>query len=122
MKIPRKFKRIVAIVVSVAILDAPLYAYGDGMIATSTVVANIQRTETTAKVQNFLQRSEVRQQLEQSGVSPDEVSQRLASLSDTELQQLATQIDQNRAGGDVVVIGLGTILLVVIILLLLKKI
>lgn len=91
------------------------------MIATSEVVTRMTQEQNLAKVGEFLGRSDVQQELMKYGVTSEEAAKRLASLSDQEVKQMAEQIDQNMAGGDVIVIGLGTILLIVIILLLIGK-
>jgi hypothetical protein len=69
-------------------------------------------------VLGYLNEGHVRDQLIQNGVAPEEASVRLASLSDQELRQLATQVQEARAGGDILV----TILLVVLIVFLVKRI
>lgn len=93
-----------------------------GMITTTSVVTELNRVENQKTIDQFLNRDEVKTQLAKAGVSTQEASTRLAALSDIEVKNLASQIHANQAGGDVIVIGLGTILLVVIILLLLRRI
>lgn len=92
-----------------------------GMIATSTAVADMARSENRAKVDAFLARQDVQNEMMKRGVFPQEAAQRVATLSDFELQNLAGKIDSAPAGADVIVISLTTILLVVIILLLLGR-
>lgn len=90
----------------------------EAMISTSDVVAGLDRTQTEHKINDFLTRSEVKEALMANGVSAEEVSSRLASLSETELRTLSTQVEQARAGGDILV----TILIVVLIIFLIKRI
>ena len=89
-----------------------------GMIPTSVAVSSVARSSNQEKVQGFLLRSDVQQELLKRGVSYAEASQRVAGLSDFELSQVAGNIDTAPAGADVIVISLTTVLLVVIILLL----
>jgi hypothetical protein len=88
------------------------------MVPTEAVVADLSRAQTEAKVLNYLSKSEVQQKLIENGVSPDEASARLASLSDQELKNLSVQIDKAQYGGDI----LFAILIVVLIIYLIKRI
>lgn len=110
-----------ALVLGVVNLPVAASARGE-MISTSTVVAELNHEQIQNNIRTFLERTDVQEQLASQGLNAQEVGQRLASLSDAELQQVAGQIERNKAGGDVIVIGLGTVLLIVIILLLLHRI
>jgi TolA-binding protein len=59
------------------------------------------RTAALAKVEGFLAEKVVADQLASFGLTRDQVSARLTKLSDTQIEQLATQVDQIRAGGDI---------------------
>jgi hypothetical protein len=65
------------------------------------------------KVNNFLQREDVREALVGRGVSADAAQERVRAMTDLEVAQLAQRIDQAPAGGD----ALGVIFAVFIILL-----
>jgi len=91
------------------------------MISTGEAVSSLMRSESRAKVDQFMHRQDVRSEFEKFGVNPQEASLRVASMSDEEIQKLAGQIDRAHAGGDVIVISLTTVLLVVVILLLIGK-
>lgn len=88
------------------------------MVPTSVVVADLTRAQAQAKIQSHLDQKELRQKLAERGLSADEISTRLASLSDSEMNQLAQQMDQAQYGGDILV----TILLVVLIIYIVKRI
>lgn len=88
------------------------------MIPTTTVVAELTRAQTEAKINDFLNRTDVRNELMKRGLSSDEVTQRLASLNEQELRQLSSQMDQAQYGGDI----LFAILIVVLIIFLIKRI
>ena len=89
-------------------------AAADEMIPTSVVVEQMSRVETTEKIAGYLNRAEIKSELIKRGVSPDEVSSRLASLSDFELRRLANQMDQAMYGGEPII---GILLIVVLVLL-----
>ncbi len=88
------------------------------MISTSSVLADISRAEAQKEVSDYISKSEVQTQLMKHGLSADEVDSRLASLSDQEMRQLAGQVSEARAGGDV----LFTILIIVLIIYLIQRI
>ncbi len=118
MRISKRLSLFVSVTMSLLLSNIPSVAFAEGMISTSVVVAELNRVEEQKNVENFLQRNDVREELIKRGVAPDEVSSRLASLSTLELRQLSAQLDQARAGGDILV----TVLLVVLIIYLIKRI
>lgn len=105
-----KLRRLIAslLVVSIAGLGLPLPAHA-GMVSTEAVVSTSSDRD---RITTFLERDDVRQQLQAQGVSPTDVKARVAALTDEEAAQLAGRIDSLPAGGI-----LGLILLVFIILL-----
>ena len=88
------------------------------MISSSDVLAQVTRDESEKEVRDYLQKSVVQSELLKQGVSVEEVSARLASLSEQELRQLSGQVKQAQAGGDILV----AVLLVVLIIYLIKRI
>jgi len=72
---------------------------------------------TKQRIAGFLERSDVRAQLESLGVNPLDAKARIASLTDDEAAQLASKIDSLPAGGDGVGALIGALLIVFIVLL-----
>ncbi|MGE3760561.1 MAG: PA2779 family protein [Pseudobdellovibrionaceae bacterium] len=112
--------RMIAVIMSAILTNIPYLAWADalqanqqGMISTTQIIEQMSRRETEQKVQEFLSRNEVRSEFVKRGVSPDEVSARIASLTDQELNRLSLQMDQARYGGDVI----GILVIVVLVLL-----
>lgn len=105
-----QLRRILAslLVVSIAGLGLPLPAHA-GMVGTEAVVASAER----GRIVSFLEREDVRQQLQAQGVSPADVKARVAALTDEEARQLAGQVDRLPAGGNI----LGVLLTVFLVLL-----
>lgn len=91
------------------------------MITTTTAVDHLTRAQSHAKVVEFMGRDEVKNQMVNLGVSPEEATKRVASLSDAELRKIAGEIDHQTAGGDIGGI-LIVVLLVVLIIYLVKRI
>ncbi len=82
-----------------------------GMIGTVQVVTPSAQADRTT-VLNFLTRSDVRSQLHSLGVDPSNANDRVAAMSDQEVQQLAGRINALPAGADV---SWGAILLIILI-------
>ncbi|MCX7885949.1 MAG: PA2779 family protein [Verrucomicrobiae bacterium] len=86
----------------------PCAALAAAMIlgVTTTVAAPVESVETgrtaaLAKIEGLLAEKIVAERLTALGLSRAEVSARLAKLSDAQLQRLAAQVDQIRAGGNI---------------------
>ena len=97
-----------------SIISSPVHAK---MINTSKTFQQSQNDLTSKSINTFLDRSEVQKYLVDWGISPEEAKIRIDSLTDEEIENIASRIDRLPAGGD----GLGTIvgaaLLIFIILL-----
>ncbi len=104
------FRRVMAgfLIVCMGGLTVPLPALA-GIVGTDTVVAGAERE----RLASVLDRSEVRVRLQALGVDPANARARVAALSDAEAAQLAAQMDELPAGGDL----LGAAVLVFLVLL-----
>jgi hypothetical protein len=115
----RSFKVIVCFALSFLMSNITQAAVaGAQMLPTSTVVEQLDRAQIQSEVSEYLKREDVKKALIENGVSPDEASQRLASLSPIELRQLSIQLQDAKAGGDILV----TVLIVVLIIFLIRRI
>ncbi len=81
------------------------------MIGTDQVVASSSQTDRTT-VTNFLNRSDVANQLQSLGIDPTSAKDRVAAMSDQEVQSLAGKINALPAGGA----SAGAILLLILII------
>lgn len=103
--------------------NAPQMAFAEtvqssAMIPTSSVVAALTEAEAKTRINNFLQRDDVKAQLVARGLTVEEASLRVASLSKVEMNNLVSQMDQARAGGDILI----TILVIILIIFLIQRI
>jgi hypothetical protein len=116
------FRNALVLVISFALVEVTFSVNANaGMITTSQAVSDRARAENLSSVQHFLDRVDVQDELIKRGVTPEEAKQRVAGLSDFELQKVAGNIENAPAGADVIVISLGTVLLVILILLLIDR-
>lgn len=86
-----------------------------GMIGTEQILVQDESTAALSTVQNFMAREQVSAQLAVWGVAPDAIADRVAGLSETELQQLASTIEGQPAGGSALAV-VGIVFVVFIIL------
>lgn len=85
------------------------------MIGTESAVSTEARAANLATVQQFMVRDEVRSQLMGLGVEPAMATDRVAQMSDAELQQVAFNIQSQPAGGSALAI-IGIVFIVLLIL------
>jgi hypothetical protein len=104
---------------SFTMVELPIMKAHAGMITTSQVAQNMNRTAADANVTKFLDRTDVKDQLVKLGVNPEEATRRIASLSDAEVSQLDQDIQKATIGGDVG--GILVLVLVVILIIYFAK-
>lgn len=101
-------------VLTVAMLMTGLPAYA-GMVGTEQMISSEAAATSRATVETFMASEQVATQLESWGVAPEAVAERVAALSDVELQQLAFDIESQPAGGGaLVVVGIVFVVLLVL--------
>ena len=86
-----------------------------GIVATSAIVQTDRNADLTS-IRARLERQDVRAQMEKMGVDATAVDQRIASLSDSELHDLASKIQNAPAGGDGLLAVIGIVFVVLLIL------
>jgi hypothetical protein len=107
----------ILMIILTLLLSVPYQAAFAALVETETMLDMSRGQEARETLKQFMARKDVRSTIVSQGVDPLEADARLNSLSDAEVIQLADQIDQLPAGGDV--LGLLVTVLVVVILVLL---
>ena len=107
-----KFQRPLAWVLSALLVLMPVMSTQAAMLDTDTLITTTRSQQSITGLQQLLGREDAQQQLLALGVSPDQVSERVASLSDSELARINQGIDTLNAGGDSV---LGILLVIFIV-------
>jgi hypothetical protein len=103
-------------ILSVALFSASLQsaAHG-GVIGTQQYLSSVDREATIARIDAVLAREEVRSRLEHYGVDTVAAQERVAALTDEELEKLATNLESAPAGGSLLaVIGIAFIVLLIL--------
>jgi Family of unknown function (DUF6627) len=97
-----------------SIISTPARA---AMIGTGEIVKQNQHDLLRQRINMFLDRSEVQQYFVNWGISSQEAKARVNSLTDEEIENIASRIDQLPPGGSAVGTIVGAALIVFIILL-----
>lgn len=116
-------KTFVCILMAALMSNIPHVAFGevaDKMIPTMVVVNEMSRAESEQNILEVVSRDEISLELEKLRLSKDEVTKRIAALSDSEIRDLSKQIDEARYGGITGI--LVTVVLVLLIIYLAKRI
>lgn len=100
------------IAAALLVTTSPLQA---GMVGTDQLASQQSRDVHLAQIESFVQRADVQAQIEALGVDSALAAERVAALTDQELQELALNLETLPAGGDV-----GLVIGVLVILLLLE--
>ena len=88
------------------------------MIGTDQVIQEEAVQADRAKVKAFMQRDDVRAEMESLGVDPDEAMSRVQTMSDQEVRRVAGHIDQMPAGEGAIGAVVGAAVFVFVVLLL----
>jgi Family of unknown function (DUF6627) len=107
----------IGLAVLMAFMTVPIGLAQAKMVTTDQVITQSNPSDDRAQVLSFLMRDDVQQQLTRLGVDPDEAAQRVATLSDDEVQQIAGRLDQLPAGEGAVGIIVGAVLIIFLVLL-----
>jgi len=86
-----------------------------GLVGTGTAIEMQAGSDRTARVDAFLARDDVRDQMIQLGVNPAEAQTRVVQLTESELLELKSRIDELPAGGSVLAL-IGAVFVVLLIL------
>lgn len=89
---------------------------GAGVIGTEAAIEMQERSERIERINSVLAKQKVQQEMLRLGVDPEAAQARIASLSDSELQQLEARMNDLPAGADGALTVLGIVLLVLLVL------
>jgi hypothetical protein len=105
-------QRSLAWLLAALLMLTPVMGAQAAMLGTDTLITSAQSQQSITELQQLLGREDAQQQLLALGVNPDQVRERVASLSDSELARINQGIDSLNAGGDSV---LGILLVIFIV-------
>jgi hypothetical protein len=102
-------------VLSVALVNMSMIGAASAAIVDTSMLVTPSRDADLGAIRAQLDRADVREQMQKMGVDTSAIDTRLASLSDQELRQLATDMKSAPAGGDVLAL-VGAVFVVLLIL------
>ena len=85
-----------------------------------TPLMQVDRTTELEKIQNFLETKAVSKRLGQFGYSQEEVQNRLTQLSDQQIHQIATKLDDLKIGGNGVGVVIAILVVVILVIVILQ--
>ena len=96
----RIFKKFVATAMAVLMVMnvAPIGLAQAKMVTTDQVLEHADPGSDRERVESFLLREDVQSQFVLLGINPEEAANRVASLSDEEIQQIAGRLDELPGG------------------------
>ena len=106
------------LVISMIALCMPMRMSQAAMVGSEAVIDQSAASDARAQVRAFLDRADVRAQLQARGVDPESARQRVDGLTDDEVRRVAGHIDSLPAGGT----DFLAVLLVIFIVLLITDI
>ena len=120
----RKNAQPVAIIMIILtmLLSVPYQSAVAALVETETILDMSRGQEARETLKQFMVRNDVRSAIVSQGVDPLEADARLDNLTDAEVIQLADQIDQLPAGGDVLGFVIAVLIIVILVLVIIKLI
>ena len=108
-------KRVMAVLLTLSMLTTYSLPAYSGVVTTEQLLQQQLESMDRSTLISMLDRDEVRQQLIERGVDPVYAKQRIAALSDAQIDQLKAEIDQLPAGSGVVGILIAVLLVLIIL-------
>lgn len=101
------------LIASVLGLGLPLQSSYAGLVGTDKVAVSAQSQSERERIRSFLDREDVRKELQQQGIDANTAQARVDALTDAEVEKVAGRLDKMPAGGDI----LGILFTIFVILL-----
>jgi hypothetical protein len=115
----RRFAKYVCYFVTITMLlmSLPVQTLQAAMVKTETVLTLSTAKNVRENLNQFLKREDVKAIMMAQGISPQEATARVDSLSDAEIMQIADKMDQLPAGGSALGVIIGGAIVIFIVLL-----
>jgi hypothetical protein len=119
MSILRRLRHFIVapLIVAMTVLSMPLGVAQAGLVGSEAIVAAEANAANRQAVDAFLQRQDVRDQLQTMGVNPAEAEKRVAALSDAEVAKIAGSLPTDPAGEGALGIIVGAVIIIAVVLL-----
>ncbi len=104
-------QKFIAILTSVALMSLSFTSTQAALVSNDLVINHVQHNSAKTELIQTINRDDIKQQLLNMGVNPEDITSRIDLMTHEEIAQLNQQIDELPAGGDV----LGVILIIFIV-------
>jgi hypothetical protein len=102
------------------LLSVPYQSAVAALVETETMLDMSRSQEARETLKHFMTRDDVRSAIVAQGVDPLEADARINSLTNAEVIQIADQIDQLPAGGDVIGLLIAVLVIVILVLVIMR--
>lgn len=102
------------------LLSVPYQSAVAALVGTESMLDMSRSQQARETLKQFMAREDVRSAIVAQGVAPAEADARLDSLTDAEVIQLADQINQLPAGGDVLGLAIAVLVIVILVLVIIR--
>ena len=110
----------ILMIILTMVLSVPYQAAFAALVETETMLDMNRGQEARETLKQFMVRQDIRSAIVSQGVDPLEAEARLNSLTEAEVIQLADQIDQLPAGGDVLGLAIAVLVIVILVLVIIR--
>jgi hypothetical protein len=110
----------ILMIILTLLLSVPYQAAFAALVDTETMLDMSRGQEARETLKQFMALEDVRTTIVSQGIDPLEADARLNSLSDAEVIQLADQINQLPAGGDVLGLAIAVLVIVILVLVIMR--
>jgi len=122
MRSIRRYTRTTGIIMAMMMLliSTPYQSALAALINTETILAENQSQEARDYIKQLMAREDVRSALIAQGIDPLEAEARIASLSDSEIIELADQIEDLPAGQGALGLVIAVLVIIILVLVIMK--
>jgi len=121
IRVRKKGQPVFIFMLLVALSIALPYHYAlAALVPTDSVADSAGGADARGRLMHYLAREDVRAALAAQGLDPEEAKARVASLTDAEVRQIASQLDKLPAGGDGLWVAVAILVIVLLVVLILK--
>jgi len=90
------------------------------VVGSEAVVAEYSREADIARIQRVLESKLVSDKLSEAGLTQEEISSKMAQLTDDEVHSFASQLESVYPGGDGVGVVIGLLVIVILVIVILR--
>lgn len=107
----KSIQKYISVLLSVTLMSMSFTSAQAAMISNDVIINHVQQGHAKTELLQTINRSDVKQQLLNLGVNPENIESRIKLMTPEEIAQLNQQIEELPAGGDV----LGVLLVIFIV-------